>query len=136
MKVGLVDTNVLIYAAVGFETERVKWERAHALLDHAPHCLSAQNLAEFVNTIIRKMKRPVTEAAKWLEYFDYMDVQPVDREIVLGGTVLSERFRINYWDAALIVAAQRMKVGVLYTEDLNHGQVYDGITAINPFLDQ
>lgn len=136
MKVGLVDTNILIYAAVGAETDQGKWEAAHFLLDQAPHCLSGQNLAEFVSTMIRKLKVPIAETVKWLEYFEYMEVQPVDREIVLSGVALSERFLINYWDAALIAAAQRMGVGTLYTEDLNHGQAYGGVTAVNPFLEQ
>jgi predicted nucleic acid-binding protein len=40
---------------------------------------------------------------------------------------------ISYWDAAIIAAARQMGCQTLYTEDLNPGQIYDGVTVINPF---
>ena len=135
MKVGLVDTNVLVYAAVGFESERTKWQRAHDLLERAPHCLSAQNLAEFASVMTRKFKRPLAEIAEWLEYFETLEVAPVDRRIVLDGLAIVGRYKINYYDAALVAAAKALRLDTLYTEDLQHGQSYDGVMATDPFLD-
>ncbi|WP_245475942.1 hypothetical protein [Mesorhizobium sp. M7A.F.Ca.US.006.01.1.1] len=34
---------------------------------------------------------------------------------------------------AIIAAAERLGVKTLYTEDLNHGQAYGSVVAINPF---
>lgn len=31
-------------------------------------------------------------------------------------------------------AAKQMGCQTLYSEDLNHGQVYDGVTVVNPFI--
>jgi predicted nucleic acid-binding protein len=36
--------------------------------------------------------------------------------------------------AAITAAAARAGVPVVYTEDLNHGQRYDDVRVINPFL--
>ena len=46
----------------------------------------------------------------------------------------ARRYQISYWDAAIIVAAGELGAAILYTEDLNHGQAYGTVTAINPFL--
>ena len=47
---------------------------------------------------------------------------------------LHERHQVSYWDAGILAAAQRLGCHSVYSEDLNHGQVYDGVTVINPFL--
>jgi predicted nucleic acid-binding protein len=44
------------------------------------------------------------------------------------------RFQLSYWDAAIITAAKQMGCPTLYSEDLNHGQIYDGVTVVNPFI--
>jgi len=46
---------------------------------------------------------------------------------------LRQRFQISYWDAAIIAAAKQMGCPTLYSEDLNAGQEYDGVTVVNPF---
>ena len=43
------------------------------------------------------------------------------------------RWRVSYWDAAIIEAARMLDCDQLVTEDLNAGQVFDGVTVVNPF---
>ena len=51
------------------------------------------------------------------------------------GRRVSERYKLSYWDGAIVAAAEALGAPVLYTEDLNHGQVYGTVTAINPFIE-
>jgi predicted nucleic acid-binding protein len=44
-----------------------------------------------------------------------------------------QRYGISYWDAAIIAAAKTMGCRIVYSEDLNDGQTYDGVTVTNPF---
>ena len=46
---------------------------------------------------------------------------------------LVSRFQINYYDAAILAAARRLKCKVVQSEDLNDGQNYSGVTVSNPF---
>lgn len=39
----------------------------------------------------------------------------------------------SYWDSAVVAAARNLGCDRLYTEDLNHGQMVDGLEIINPF---
>lgn len=43
------------------------------------------------------------------------------------------RFGLSFWDALILQAAQSSGAGTLYTEDLNHGQRYGSVEAIDPF---
>ncbi len=58
---------------------------------------------------------------------------PIDAAIVRRGVALSRRYQINYYDAAILAAAERLGAPVLYTEDLNHDQTYESVKVINPF---
>ncbi|MEI6820177.1 MAG: hypothetical protein WCL19_11330 [Verrucomicrobiota bacterium] len=46
---------------------------------------------------------------------------------------LRSRFKTSYWDASILAAALGLGCETLYTEDLSHGQSYEGIRVLNPF---
>jgi predicted nucleic acid-binding protein len=58
----------------------------------------------------------------------------VDQPLIRVGIEISLRYRIDYWDGAILAAAERLGAGTLYTEDLNHGQSYGPVRVVNPFL--
>jgi predicted nucleic acid-binding protein len=76
--------------------------------------------------------RPSEAAAIVLELADRPCVV-LDLGILHSAIELSQRFKIDYWDAAIIAAAQRLEAPILYTEDLNHGQLYGSVRVVNPF---
>jgi predicted nucleic acid-binding protein len=41
---------------------------------------------------------------------------------------------ISHWDALILASARELDCTVVYSEDLNHGQDFDGVKVINPFL--
>ena len=47
---------------------------------------------------------------------------------------LHQRYQVSYWDAAVIASAKALGAATLYSEDLNHGQIYDGVRVENPFI--
>ena len=54
------------------------------------------------------------------------------RYILTAPREFEERYQISFWDA-LILAAESGGAGVVYTEDLNHGQRYGSVLVQNPF---
>ena len=57
-----------------------------------------------------------------------------DYPFIVAGIETAIRFGLSYWDGAIIAAAERLGAPILYAEDLNHGQRYGSVQAINPFL--
>ncbi len=47
---------------------------------------------------------------------------------------IRRKFQVSHWDATIIAAALELGCNTLYSEDLNHGQSYDGVGVVNPFL--
>ncbi len=56
-------------------------------------------------------------------------------QVLHTATALRERYRIDYWDAAILAAACAAGCDTVYTEDLNDGQDYGGVREVNPFAD-
>jgi predicted nucleic acid-binding protein len=133
-----VDTNVLVYAAAGHRDAPQKHARAWQIIGPGDYGISAQVLAEFYVASTRKPAVPLThaEAAAWVAELQALAVVPVDGSLVAEAVERSHGHRISYWDAAIIVAAERLGATTLYSEDLSDGQTYGRVTVVNPFRDR
>lgn len=130
-----VDTNVLVYAASSAPSDRAKRLRAVDLISGIEFGISAQVLAEFYATVTRKGEPPMppSKALEWIEALERRPCAPIDASVVKRGAVLSQTYRISYWDGAILAAAETLGATVVYSEDLQHNQNYGSLRAENPF---
>jgi predicted nucleic acid-binding protein len=130
-----VDTNVLIYAASNAADDQPKRRAARELLGRPDVATSAQVLQEFYAVAVTRQRLKMThdEAVAALQALAAFPVCPITRELVLDAVELRQRYQISYWDAAILTAARLMGCTTVYSEDLNGGQSYDGVTVVNPF---
>jgi predicted nucleic acid-binding protein len=135
--VRFVDTNILIYSISTDPEEHEKAERANQILATSDLGLSVQVLQEFYVQATRESRpgRLTHErAAGLVESFLRFPVRAVTTGIVEAAIETCERFRISYWDAAILEAARALDCEVVLSEDLNDGQDYGGVRVENPFL--
>lgn len=132
------DTNVVVYA-LGFDDHH-KTRTAQLLFriqfQKSTLCLSTQVLLETYNTLTRKIRQTASEVDAWaaVRALSRFHVHTVDVPTIQAAIGISQRSQISLWDALLIASAALMGATTLYTEDLNHGQVIEGIQVVNPFL--
>jgi predicted nucleic acid-binding protein len=60
-------------------------------------------------------------------------VEVNDSQSVLNASRIEENYKISFWDALIVSAASKAKVSKILTEDLQPGQVIEGILLENPF---
>jgi predicted nucleic acid-binding protein len=135
--VRFVDTNVLLYAASTAEDERAKAATARSLLDSEELALSVQVLQEFYVQATRatRSERLTHEQATGLvEAFLRFPVQDTTVPLLRSALQTAERFRISYWDAAIVEAARSLGCATVLSEDLSHGADYGGVRVVNPFM--
>ena len=108
---------------------------AYSLVVERSFGVSAQNLAEFTNVTRRKSTLSDEQVDAWLSYLGALPFVAVDQALVQGGLLMARRYRISYYDGAIVAAAEHLGAKVLYTEDLNHNQLYGSVVAINPFIE-
>jgi len=131
-----LDTNILLYRASTAEVELPKRRIAENLLRRTDIGLSAQVLAEFYHNAVHKpgLRMPAATARTIVEALAILPVVPITAGLVLAAIEIRDRYQISYWDAAIVAAARELSATTVFSEDLNHGQIYDGITIQNPFL--
>lgn len=134
----LLDTNILIYATSLAGDHAAKAPLARQWLARSDWGVSTQVLMEFYANARQPQHGLLpTAAQRFVEQIAAARaVLAVDKELVLEALAFRHRHNLSHWDAAILCAARRLGAHTVITEDLNHGQVYDGITAHNPFLGQ
>jgi len=131
-----VDTNILVYAADERNPLDRKTVIARELMLGRHLQLSAQVLNEFAVTARHPQKLNLSEEkeGEWLAEWLRLPIAPLTVEIFLAALALHARYQISHWDALIVDAALETGCDILYSEDLNGGQDYDGVKVVNPFL--
>jgi predicted nucleic acid-binding protein len=131
-----VDSNILLYATSERLEERSKARIAFDILQSDDLALSVQVLQEFYVQATRAGRPDAIshEAAVRLVYdFRRFPVQPMTVSLLEAALVTKQRYRISYWDAAIIEAARALDCETVLTEDLSDTQDYGGVRVLNPF---
>jgi predicted nucleic acid-binding protein len=135
-----VDANVFVYACDPADVR--KFEVAHSLLDRLwreqSGRTSVQVLNEFYTVVTRKLRKPVAAEQAWHdveELFEW-NPQPVDLALLQQARAVEARYKLNWWDALIVAAAQLQGCSMLYTEDLQDGAAFGTVRVRNPFSTQ
>ena len=133
-----VDSNILIYV---YDTDaQKKHETAVAVVKKLwqtkTGIISTQVLQEFYVNVTRKIPNPLSPASARDVINDYLSWQVVTNtpEMILLASEIQERNLLSFWDALIIAAAKQGGAKTILTEDLNHGQLIEGIRVENPFF--
>lgn len=130
-----LDTNILVYA---YDLDApTKRQVAVALVEDgwARPGLTAVSVQVLQELYVNLERRGVSRDEATRIVADFSDWPIVENTLDLLHAALDEqaRFRISFWDALILAAARESGASELVTEDLSHGQDYDGVRALNPF---
>ena len=132
-----VDTNILVYAYDrGAGDKHVRAQRAiERLWEEGSGAISTQVLQEFYINVRRKAEHPISISAARNLIADYLAWDPVvnNGTSILEALDVERRYKLSFWDALIVVAAQHSGAEVLMSEDFSHGQRYGSVQALNPF---
>ena len=131
-----VDSNVFVYALDKNATSKQKKARrivTDAFAARATYRISSQVLAEFSSVAIRKLGIGTPLLLSLLAEMGKISHVAIDNALVSRAVEIQGIYGIQYYDAQIVAAAERLGCSSILTEDLNDGQMYCGITAVNPF---
>ncbi len=126
-----IDTNVLLYL---LSNDMQKADIAEAVLSHGG-VLSVQILNEFVSVAKRKLGLSIAEIRDILDSIRRVcRVDPLTLATHDRALDIAERTGYAIYDSLVIAAALLSGCSILYSEDMQHGQVIDStLTIRNPF---
>jgi predicted nucleic acid-binding protein len=132
-----VDTNILIYSLDLEPSQPEKTAIAQEILVATDIALSVQVLQEFYVQATHSRRPealPHDIATRLIENWQRFRIQDITVAVLQSALHLKERFQISCGDAAILAAAKAARCQQLLSEDLSHGQDYEGVVVVNPFL--
>lgn len=130
-----IDTNLWIYL---HSDDTSKKQLIHTLLEKQFEniVISVQILNECFNSLTRKKITSFIEAKNIVENIaDSYMVLPLILETTKQAIAIQARYQFSYYDSLVVATALQAECKILYTEDLQHGQIIEKqLTIINPFL--
>jgi predicted nucleic acid-binding protein len=133
-----VDTNILVYTQDLAASD--KCSRAQALMselwEDRKGVISTQVLQELYIALRRKLKSPLSalQAAEILQDYSEWEVVINSRESIFRAIEIESDYKISFWDALILQAAEKAGASIVYSEDLSHRRRYAGMQVVNPFI--
>jgi predicted nucleic acid-binding protein len=129
-----VDSNVIAYL---FSGDLAKAERAESLVvsSNPKPIISTQVMNEVTLVMRRKMDLQWPEINALLsDVEEFCEIVPLTLEVHKEARRVAEHYGFRFYDSCIIAFALIENCEVLYSEDMQHGQViYDRLTVVNPF---
>ena len=130
-----IDTNVLIYFVDG--RNQAKQSIARTVIADAignpEYVMSLQVLNEFANVSLKKLGMTEDEVRQYIEAFQRMRIVFQQSGWTVRALEIRKLYGLQFYDSLLLAAAEASGCDEFWTEDLNDGQMYCGIKAVNPF---
>jgi predicted nucleic acid-binding protein len=128
-----LDSNILVYSYSNSELE--KQGIARQLIAESNSYISTQVLQELCNIVTRKFKFSYEQAATAIEESCQNNSLHINTEdTVLQACQIAGRYGFSFFDSLIVAAALGSSCTILYSEDLQDGQVIEGkLTIRNPF---
>ena len=131
------DTNVLVYLVDKDEPEKQRIARGlvEEHLTEGTGMISVQVLREFY-WVAKRLDHPLSEERAREAVADFAEFASVseDADMVLKAVRRHQEMYLSFWDALVVEAALKAGADRLFTEDMQHGQVIEGMRVENPFL--
>lgn len=132
-----VDTNVLVYRRDLSEPDKqpVAQEWLEMLWRERAGRISVQVLQEYYVTVTAKLQPGLERESAQEDVRALTAWRPIppDLELLESAWDVETRFGFSFWDALVVGGARRAGCAYLLTEDLQDGQVVEGVTIVNPF---
>lgn len=133
-----LDSNILVYSID--ERDKRKQDIARELiigLINKNSChISTQVLQEFYNVATKKLACTKENAKQFVEQFaNAFSIYINEPKDIIEGINVSIKTGFSFWDSLVLTSAHNSLCTVLYSEDLNAGQIVNGVKIINPFQD-
>jgi predicted nucleic acid-binding protein len=126
------DANILVYAHTRGDH---RTDPARQLL-RAGGVVGIQALNEFASVARAKLRMSWAEVEEAIDGIVTLcpNPRPLTIQIHKRALDISKRHNFSIWDSLIVAAAMEAHCTTLFTEDLQHGQVVDGVRIENPFL--
>jgi predicted nucleic acid-binding protein len=129
-----IDTNILVYCLD--QSDAGKREKCRGIIKSLTGensgVISTQVMQEFYVAATAKLGADpllIKDILRSLERFETVVVSPMLIKEAIDCAIIN---RLSFWDALIVVSAESARCEILWSEDLNDGQVIRSVRIENP----
>ena len=132
-----LDSNILVYFVDEHDSKKQKI--AEKLIKNSVEMktgvLSTQSLQEFYSVVTRKSLCSKEQAKTIVEKFkNTLPITQISVSHILKAIDISIQTQFSFWDSLIVSAAHSSGCVIVYSEDMSHNQLVNGVKIINPFI--
>jgi len=134
-----IDTNIFVYAVLKPKNklDEKKHFQANILLESIQELnvvVSVQVLNEFYNSLLKHGVDDRKIQEKLYQIIDVVFVASLTLDTVIKSWEIKMRYKFSYWDSLIVASGLENDCSILYTEDMQDGQMIEGkLKIVNPF---
>jgi len=128
------DTNIMVY--LYSQDEPDKQSIAKNLVKNNQLIISTQVLTELSNVLRRKFQLEYTDIVAAINQIKAISqIVTITSDNIINALHLANKYHYSFYDSLIISVALAENCKILYTEDLQHGQIIEStLTIQNPFI--
>ena len=135
-----IDTNIFVYAYLSVppnHKDYAKHETARKMLgDFSAEqsvVISTQVCNEYYSVLLRNRIEDNAIQSSLMRIMNHVEVVSVTEATVKKSHEIKNRYRFSLWDSLIVASAIENECSVLYSEDMQSGQLIDGsLRVVNP----
>ena len=130
-----LDTNVFLYAFLNQDVGK-KSVAAEIISDAVRRgCgfVSLQVVNEFCNVMVKKSGKTLAELLDATRLFRRLRMVDGSLRLAQRALEIKSLYGVQFYDSLMLSAAESAGCDEILTEDLNDGQMYGNVKAVNPF---
>ncbi|TXL16539.1 nucleic-acid-binding protein [Methylococcaceae bacterium HT3] len=126
-----LDSNIVIYSLGDVEEKRL---RSIELISENP-IISVQVLNETANILVRKFQMPIHDIQAIMKRIACeCRVTILTEKTHFSALSIKERYQFSFYDSLIIASALEASCNILYSEDMQHGQIIENkLKIVSPF---
>ena len=128
------DTNIFIYLYA--DNEPRKQTISKEIVNKANECITSTQILNEINNVMIKKWKMSAEAVKTVQgdVRRISEVAYIDEDTIDKAIDLNSRYGFSYYDCLMLSSALESDCDIIYTEDMNDGQIInDTLKIVNPF---
>lgn len=93
-------------------------------------------ISENINVCVRKLKLPLDVVEKHASnLIQRCEIALIHPSTIESALLITSRYQYSFYDSQIVAAAMENECSILYSEDLQNGQVINGsMRIVNPFI--
>jgi predicted nucleic acid-binding protein len=129
-----IDTNIFIYYQRSDNPQ--KQSIAKNLLESNNCAASTQVLSEISNVLTKKYPTLEKEIELFLhDITEFCEVVTISKSLIFRALKLHFKYKFSFFDSLIIASALEANSNILYSEDMQHGQLIENtLEIVNPFI--